>query len=195
MQIDFLQVSPLIKYKILSNAITPRPIVWIVTVNANGVVNLAPFAFFAPVSSDPIVFSVCFSLKSNGDLKDTFKNIIKEKKATLCMCDLKNLKSMHLSSQEVDSQISEASAFNIELEIKNPLYPPVPKFTQVAFMCEFFDILEIGKTSKTLLLEAKEFFIQDDLYDSNFDFKLKNIGRVGKEYQVSEKYIHSRDLL
>lgn len=195
MQIDFSQISPLIKYKILSNSITPRPIAWIVTVSANGVINLAPFAFFAPISSDPVVFSICFSLKSNGESKDTFKNIMQEKKATICMCDVKNLKSLHLSSQELDSQISEALAFNIELEIKNPLYPPVPKFTQAAFMCDFFDILEIGKSSKTLLLEAKEFFIQDDLYNPSFDFKLKNIGRVGKEYQVSEKYIHSRELL
>lgn len=195
MQIDLTAVSLLTKYKILSNSITPRPIAWIVTVNNNGVVNMAPFSFFAPISTDPVIFSVCFSFKSNGEFKDTFKNILNEKKATICMCDIKNLKSMHLTSQEIDSQTSEALVFNIKLDVINPLYPPVPKHTKGAFLCDFFDILEIGKSSKTLLLEAKEFFIDDSFFKPNFDFQFNNIGRVGKEYQVATKVLNPADLI
>ncbi len=195
MQIDLSSISALTKYKILSNAICPRPIAWISTVNQDGVINLAPFSFFAPMSSDPIVFSVCFGLKSNGDFKDTFKNIIKEKRATICMCDLKNIKAMHLSSEELDHQQSEASHFDIVMQSIHAHYPPIPKHTQVAFLCDFYDLLEIGNNTKTLLLEAKEFFIQDDLHNTEFDFRLQNVGRVGREYEIGQKYISPKDLL
>ncbi|WP_104697230.1 MULTISPECIES: flavin reductase [unclassified Helicobacter] len=195
MQIDLATSSLLTKYKILSNSVTPRPIAWIVTVNNNGVVNMAPFSFFAPISTDPVAFSICFSLKSNGDLKDTFKNILEERRATICMCDMKNLKSMHLTSQEIDSQTSEALVFDIKLKVINPLYPPIPEHTKGAFLCDFLDILKIGKSSKTVLMEAKEFFIDDEFYNPNLDFRFDNVGRVGKEYQITTKAIKPTELI
>lgn len=195
MQINLFGISPLTKYKILSNAVCPRPIAWVSTVSKDGVINLAPFAFFAPVSSDPVVFSLCFAFKSNGEFKDTLKNVIEERKATICMCDIKNIKAMHLSSEELDYHQSEAIAFDIPMQSVHQHYPPVPKNTQVAFMCDFYDLLEIGKNTRTLLLEAKEFFIDDAIYNPDFDFVLQNVGRVGREYQITQKRISIKELM
>ena len=194
MNLDFSTISTLAKYKILSNAITPRPIAWVSSVNAQGVINLAPFSFFAPISSDPVVFSLCLSLKSDGELKDTLKNALSEKKATICMCESKNLKAMHLSSKELEFSQSEAVEFDIKMQSITPEYPPVPEGTQVAFFCEFFDLLEIGKSTKTLLLEAKGIFISDEIYNEELNFRLHNVGRVGKEYQISQQCIDPKIL-
>lgn len=194
MQINLESISALSKIRILDNCIVPRPIAWIVTVNHQGVVNLAPFSFFAPVSSEPIVFSVCFYSKSNGDLKDTFKNIMQEKKATICICEANNLNLMHQTSKELPSDLSEAVAFNIPLSVAISEYPPIIKGSRFAFMCDFFDLLEIGKYSKTLLLEAKEFFVEDATYNPNFEFKVNSVGQVGKEYQISNNLISFKDV-
>ncbi|PAF41328.1 flavin reductase [Helicobacter sp. 11S03491-1] len=194
MIVDFDQTSPLIKYKILANCITPRPIAWVSTIDQNGVVNLAPFSFFCPISSDPVVFSICFTPKSDGSPKDTFKNITETKKATICMCNQKNLKSLQDSAGELEYGISEAVKFNIDLEIIQNDYPPIIKNSQASFMCEFYDILEIGKNSKTILLESTKCFIDNKIYTQDLRFTLQNVGRVGKYYQLPGSLIDPKNL-
>jgi len=45
-------------YKLLVSTITPRPIAWIVSQNANGHLNAAPFSFFNALSGDPPVVGI-----------------------------------------------------------------------------------------------------------------------------------------
>jgi len=49
--------------------VSPRPIGWISTLDANGVVNLAPYSFFNAVSTDPH-----FLMFSSGGRKDSQRN-------------------------------------------------------------------------------------------------------------------------
>ncbi|EQC54644.1 hypothetical protein LLT6_02030 [Lactococcus cremoris subsp. cremoris TIFN6] len=37
-------------YKLLSGSIVPRPIAWVTSQNSDGLVNVAPFSFFNPVT-------------------------------------------------------------------------------------------------------------------------------------------------
>ncbi|CBG40225.1 flavin reductase family protein [Helicobacter mustelae] len=194
MQIKLEQISSLAKLRILDNAITPRPIAWIVSVSEEGVVNLAPFSFFAPVSSEPIVFSICFYSKSNGDPKDSLRNILQSKRATICICEGIHLGAMHKSARELDANISEAALLGIPMQAVIEGYPPIVQGVRLAFMCDFYDLLEIGKFSKTLLLEAKELFCAEELQRENFEFGLENIGQVGREYALSYQLIPARNV-
>ncbi|PAF48160.1 hypothetical protein BKH46_02310 [Helicobacter sp. 12S02634-8] len=194
MQIDLNTSSPLMQYKILSNALTPRPIAWISTTSPQGVINLAPFSFFGPISSDPIILSVCLTPKSDGTPKDTLKNILETKKATICMCDEKNLKALHQTSAELEYEKSEAIAFQIELALIEANYPPIAQGSLLAFMCELYDVLEISQSSKTILLEAKKCFIDDTIYRPDLNFTLKNIGRNGKYYQPASTLLDPKSL-
>lgn len=195
MKININDSSPLIKYKLLSNIITPRPIAWISSIDENGIVNLAPFSFFAPIScSDPIVFSICITSKSDGEIKDTLKNILKIKKASLCLCPPSHAKALNDTGSELEYGISEANRFNIDLDIINSTYPPIIKGIKAAFMCDFYDLLEIGSYSKTLLLEAKECYIDDSIYSQDLHFVLENIARSGKFYQLPSKLIEAKEL-
>ena len=53
MQIDPFQQSAPDNYKLLTNLVVPRPIAWVTSVNAGGVINLAPFSFFNAVGANP----------------------------------------------------------------------------------------------------------------------------------------------
>ena len=67
-------------YKFLIGSILPRPIAVVSTVNEDGSNNVAPFSFFTAVSSKPMI--VAFSpinRAENGQLKDTPRNIFREK--------------------------------------------------------------------------------------------------------------------
>ena len=46
------------RYKLLTAAIVPRPIAWIVSRDARGTTNVAPFSFFNLMSGDPPLICV-----------------------------------------------------------------------------------------------------------------------------------------
>jgi flavin reductase (DIM6/NTAB) family NADH-FMN oxidoreductase RutF len=62
-------------YKLLTSAITPRPIGWVSSVSAKGERNLAPFSFFNMVGYDPphVIFA---PISPNGKKKDTTANVL-----------------------------------------------------------------------------------------------------------------------
>lgn len=59
--------------------ITPRPIAWVSTIDANGASNLAPFSFFSGAGYEPPMISVAFTGAKlgarKGERKDTLANI------------------------------------------------------------------------------------------------------------------------
>ena len=67
-------------YKFLIGSILPRPIAVVSTLNIDGSNNLAPFSFFTAISAKPMIIAFCPLIKSsNGEFKDTVKNILREK--------------------------------------------------------------------------------------------------------------------
>lgn len=174
--------TPLQNYKILSNTITPRPIAWVSSIFPNGGVNLAPFSFFAPVSVNPPIFSICMMQKSDGLEKDSFKNITQSHKASISMCDIAHIQALQDSSKELDYNVSEAVEFDIELMLLDSGYPPVPKGVKVAFLCDLYDVLALGE-SKTVLLSVHSFYIDDSIYRDDLSFLPAFIGRVGRIYK------------
>ena len=194
MQFDFKDTSFLVRHKILNYGVTPRVIAWISSVNEKGDVNLSPYDFFAPMSVDPIIFSVGFFPKSNGETKDTFENIIRTKKASICMCNFELLPKMHQSAQEFDQDVSEAIELDIPLEIATSSYPPIPKGVSLAFMCDLFQVIKINKNSKILLLEAKKYYIDEKVFKTNFEFEIHNASRMGKTYQIKDHLIDQKTL-
>ncbi|TLD96571.1 flavin reductase family protein [Helicobacter jaachi] len=182
MILDVSTSTPLQNYKILSNTITPRPIAWISSVFPNGLVNLAPFSFFAPLCVNPPIFSVCMMQKSDGSQKDSFKNILQTRKASISMCELSHLQALQDSSAELAYNVSEANAFDIPLEVLETSYPPVPQGIKVAFLCDLYDVLELGE-AKSVLLEARFFYIADSIYAKDLNFLPHFVGRVGRIYK------------
>lgn len=188
MILDLPSSTPLQRYKILSNTITPRPIAWVSTIFESGLTNLAPFSFFSPISVNPPIFSLCIMQKSDGSQKDTYKNIITSRKATISLCDLAHAQALQDTSAELPYNVSEANEFDIEMCVLESGFPPVPKGIKAAFMCELYDVLEISE-DKSVLLEAKAFYIDDDMYREDLNFLPSFIGRVGRYFKAQGSQI------
>ena len=58
-------------YQTLVGVVTPRPIAWVTTVDAEGRVNLAPFSFFNAFGANPPVVVFSPTLRRDGSKKDT----------------------------------------------------------------------------------------------------------------------------
>src|SRR5438876_794071 len=76
MKVDPRDTTPTNIYKLMVGVIVPRPIAFVSTLSAAGILNLAPFSFFTGISANPPV--ICFApmiRASDGRKKDTLRNI------------------------------------------------------------------------------------------------------------------------
>jgi len=173
--IDMQTLNPKEIYKLMATHIIPRPIAWIVTQNSEGLINVAPFSYFAPLSSTPPTVVVSIGHKADGSPKDTLANIRNTQKATICMVPEDLLEKMHLSSKPLASDESEAKTFNISTIKKVEGFPPMIEDVSVAFFCELNqEIILEGSPTIPLILEIKQSFVDEN--------PKKPISRVARTY-------------
>ena len=92
MFIDLNALAGPARYKLLTAAIVPRPIAWIVSRDARGATNVAPFSFFNLMSGDPPLICVGIGMR-DGAPKDTARNIAERGEFTV------NLVSVRLAAR------------------------------------------------------------------------------------------------
>lgn len=184
MILDFSTLSESKKYSIMSNTIFPRPIAWISTED-NGVVNLAPFSYFAPLSSEPPLVIVSIANKEgSNELKDTMANILKHRVCTINLAHKELLQDLIKSSEDLPHDVSECEQFNIATKSVLDGYPPMVREAKCALFCEFVKSVEIGSRYEPLILEIKHVYVNDENMDEKNHIHLENIGRVGMQFLV-----------
>ncbi len=170
-------------YKLMRQAIIPRPIGWIVTEDEN--TNIAPFSYFMALTSTPPTMIVSIGQKSNGEPKDTLANIRKTKKCTICIPKESQLEKMHFSAKELAHSISEAETFDIELNKKIENFPDMVHGAPVAFFCELKQELDIeGSLHKPIIVEIRHMYIDDTCFTNKekLYFEFDPIARIGGDY-------------
>jgi flavin reductase (DIM6/NTAB) family NADH-FMN oxidoreductase RutF len=89
-------------YKFLIGSILPRPIAVVSTLNEDGSNNVAPFSFFTGVSASPMIIAFCPLIRSsNGELKDTPRNIFREKEFVINFVSEPILEKVNQTSTEL----------------------------------------------------------------------------------------------
>jgi flavin reductase (DIM6/NTAB) family NADH-FMN oxidoreductase RutF len=76
MDLDPARLPQADRYKLLIGCIVPRPIAFVSTTSPDGRLNLAPFSFFAGISSEPMSLLFCPANKPDGTDKDTLRNVL-----------------------------------------------------------------------------------------------------------------------
>ena len=89
-------------YKFLIGSILPRPIAVVSTINEDGSNNVAPFSFFTAVSARPMVVAFSPLIRSTtGELKDTPRNILREKEFVINFVTEDNCEKINQTSAEL----------------------------------------------------------------------------------------------
>ncbi len=133
-------------YKFLIGSIVPRPIAVISTRNIDGTNNLAPFSFFTAVSASPMILAFCPMIRSSdGEFKDTVKNILREKEFVVNFCTEDNYSKINLASTELpygedEFKFAELTPMNSSMVKAMRL-----KESPIHFECVFRDMLCYGK--------------------------------------------------
>ena len=169
-------------YRLLSTAVTPRPIGWISTRSRDGVDNLAPYSFFNVVAIDPPV--VMFAPVGSDDLKDTPRNVRATEQFVVNVVTRELVERMNATSAMLPAGDSEFDHVDIERADSVAVDPPRVDAAKIAFECELHEWIEVGG-SVLILGEVVHAHVDEAvLTDRQVDIdKLDTVGRLaGSQY-------------
>ena len=133
-------------YKLLIGSIVPRPIAFVSTVNAEGQPNLAPFSFFTGVCSTPLTVCFCPSIRgSDGQKKDTLKNIEVTKEFVIQVVTEDIAEGMNVTAGEYPSDVSEFEAAGFTPIASIKVTPPRVKESPIQMECVLSQIVTIAE--------------------------------------------------
>ncbi len=170
-------------YKFLIGSIIPRPIAVISTRNVDGSNNLAPFSFFTAISAQPMIIAFCPMIRSSdGQFKDTVKNILREREFVLNFCTENNYEKINLASTELPYGEDEFSFAGLTPMDSELVKAKRLKESPVHFECVFRDMLCYGKnpgsgsliTGEVKLIHIDEAVMKDGKIDTGL---MKAVGR------------------
>ncbi len=190
MLIDFEETTAPERYHLMASSVIPRPIAWIAT--QGEVLNIAPFSYFTPLSSEPATLVVSIGHRADGSPKDTLRNLRASKKCVVCIVDEDHFEAMHFSSKGLDALQSEVEVFDIATEDLIEGYPPMPEGIKVAFFCEYLQEVDL-KGSKTIpvIVEIKHLYLDERIITDKekIGLEFSSIARVGHGYATLDESI------
>jgi len=180
---DFAAIPPRERYKLLISTVTPRPIAWVVSQNAQGDLNAAPFSFFNAFSGEPPVVGIGISSHEPGRPKDTRNNISQTGQFVVNLVSDEAAAAMNITAIEFEADVNELE--QAELATVSSVYvkPPRIAISPVAMECELLQIVEVGPETGLVLGRVRAMHIHDDMViDPAKNYvdtpKLKLIGRM-----------------
>ena len=179
MQIDPSQHSVADNYKLLTNLVVPRPIAWVTSLNANGVVNLAPFSFFNAVGANPLYLIISIGLTDAGETKDTAKNILAGGEFVVNLVTEELFDAMNISAADFPEGESELEASGLHAAPSVKIRPPRVAESQASMECKLHSSQLLG--NNTLVIgEVVMFHVADHLMGPRMHVNnFAPIGRLG----------------
>jgi flavin reductase (DIM6/NTAB) family NADH-FMN oxidoreductase RutF len=154
MRYDMRELNLTARYKILNSTVTPRPIAWVTTVSAQGVVNAAPYSFFNVCGVEPplVVLGLLKDLRTR-ELKNTAANILATSEFVVNLVCEADAAKMNLTSVDAPADVSEIDYAGIETMPSEVVAPPRIATSPVSFECRKVTALDIG-THQTVMIGA-----------------------------------------
>jgi flavin reductase (DIM6/NTAB) family NADH-FMN oxidoreductase RutF len=172
-------------YKLMTGVILPRPIAFVSSISADGILNLAPFSFFTGVSANPPV--ICFSPMirgSDGARKDTLNNIEATGEFVVNVVSEDFAGRMNVCSFEFPPEIDEFEKSGLTPLASDLVRPPRVAESRVQMECRLVQVVHVSPKplgGSLVLGEVLRFHIADELVE---DYRidpdlLRAIGRMG----------------
>jgi flavin reductase (DIM6/NTAB) family NADH-FMN oxidoreductase RutF len=181
MQIDPSQHSVADNYKLLTNLVVPRPIAWVTSMNAGGVINLAPFSFFNAVGANPLYLIISVGINDAGEMKDTAKNILAGGEFVVNLVTEELFDAMNISAADFPEGESELAAADLHAAPSVKIKVPRVAESQASMECKLHSSQLLGKN--TLIIgEVVMFHVADHLasYQNGARMHVNNFAPIGR---------------
>jgi flavin reductase (DIM6/NTAB) family NADH-FMN oxidoreductase RutF len=173
-------------HELLTGVVVPRPIAFVSTVGEDGIYNVAPYSFFAPIAVKPMLVGFNVGWKANGQKKDTLVNIESCREFVVNAVNENLAEAMNRASKEYPSSVDEFKAVGLTPVRAGLVKPPMVGESPVNMECRLMQILEFGispRRTSFIIGQVVRVHIRDDLYiNGEIEMsKLKAIARMGGE--------------
>ncbi|WP_187429948.1 hypothetical protein ROLI_025730 [Roseobacter fucihabitans] len=164
--------------------VTPRPIGWISTRNAQGQNNLAPYSFFNGVSYTPpqVMFASTSHKSDQGDTKDSVANIRETGVFCVNIVEYAMRDAMNASSEMLPKEVDEFAAAGLTAQACNQIDCARVANAPAALECRMTQVVAIeGENNFVVFGEVIGVHIRDDtLVEGRFDVtSFQPLSRLG----------------
>jgi flavin reductase (DIM6/NTAB) family NADH-FMN oxidoreductase RutF len=160
MMFDVAAIPPSESYKLLTSTIVPRPIAWVTTIDANGVVNAAPYSFFNAVASNPPIVAVGIGPKGSG-VKDTGENIRATGEFVVNLVSEATAQGMNITAIDFPAGVDELAEAKLTRAASGKVRPPRIAESPVSLECRVHTIVDVGNHA-VVLGEVVAVWVRDD---------------------------------
>lgn len=164
MELDFATIAPNERYKVLTAVVVPRPIAWVTTVSASGIVNVAPFSFFNAMGSQPAIVALGIASRGKGIPKDTLRNIQDTGEFVVNLVTYAAREVMNRTAADFPPDESELNAVGLDTRPAVVVKPPRLVLSPVHLECKLATIVEVGHNRVTIG-EIVHAHVADEFYD------------------------------
>ncbi len=179
MLIDLDAATPSQAYFHLTQTLVPRPIAWVLSKNANGSFNLAPFSYFTAVCSDPPLLMLSIGKRADGTPKDTLANIRERKQFVVHIAHSGQIETLNASAGSLQPGESEVDALNLATCPFDPR--PIAGFdlprlaeARIAYACDCYRIDQIGNQDQALVFgQVHAIHVDDSMIEPTETGRLK----------------------
>lgn len=170
--------------------VTPRPIGWISTRDADGRDNLAPYSFFNAVAYVPpqVMFASTSSKPDRGDTKDSVSNIRETGVFCVNIVEYAARDVMNASSATVDRNVDEFELAGIDKAACDTIAASRVANAPASLECKVTQIIQLeGESNFAVFGEVTGIHMRDDcIVDGRFDVtRYQPLTRLGyRDYGV-----------
>ncbi len=170
----------------LLNAVAPRPIAFVSSVDADGNVNLSPFSYFNVFSVNPPVMIFSASRRGRDNtIKNTHENLQQVPEAVINLVSYPMVEQMSLASTEYPAGVNEFLKAGLTQIPSEKVKPPRVGESPVSFECVIDDIISLGDeggagnlfVSRVVMVHVQTAFL--DAEGKPDSAKLDLVGRMG----------------
>ncbi|PHK95328.1 flavin reductase [Pseudoroseomonas rhizosphaerae] len=181
-EFDFATLTPRERYKLLIGTVVPRPIAWVVTVDAAGRPNAAPYSFFNCLSADPAIVALGIEFRAGGAPKDTGRNIRETGCFTVNIVSDALVEAMNVCAVPFAPEVDELERAGLELLPGTAVASPRIARSPAALECRLHSFLEIGASREIVLGEVVHAHLHAGLVNDSLHVDpvaLDAVGRMG----------------
>lgn len=165
MEIDFREIEPQLRYKLLTATVIPRPIALVSTRGPEGIDNAAPFSFFNVFGEDPPIVVLGLQAKEPGSPKDTTRNIRITNEFVINLVDSSIAKAMNECAVDFPDDVSEFDVTGFtRAECRHISVSRIAE-APIAFECRRTMILQLNETRDLCVGEVLHMHVRDGIID------------------------------
>lgn len=144
MRWDMEAVATPVAYKLLAATVMPRPIAWVVTQDAMGRVNAAPYSFFNVMGSAPPTVALGMLADPERGFKDSARNILETGEFVINLVPERLVAAANQTSINAPFGVDELALAGLTTTPSTHIAPPRISESPVAFECRRHTTVETG---------------------------------------------------